>query len=749
MIDVDAAGPGRVVGIEDQRAEVVLIHGRGYAAAQAQGSIQPQGVTCRDFDGPRIGRRRKIDDAGGRNVSGGAESGGARRRIQADAIGRITKLGVRADGKHTLVDRDVSGEGVAGITQHERTRARLAETSAAERTRQLEALGDVGNGGRVDRENRRRHQGSGSADRKTIAVSVRQIKTEFEIRDGRDRKLLVGRCREGQCPAGPADDQRRDDAGVEINRPRDGQDLRRRGAIAVMQQGDGIRIAERSRVEVAGIAFGVEGDGPGARDVEAGDLGDVRNFAHQGDRQVRALDRDGRRTGPEPCHRAVEAERAGRVARIAEGRRAGPGQDVTDGAVRVVDQQAGSRRHRDQAEAERTGNTAAALRRSGGNADDDAAAAYREPVEFIDRGKLEESVASLDHADSAARDDRADIKRGMDIGVDDRGTRHLDRCDRDGVSAGSKHDRASGDSLRISGVAGSSRDRARGRERETGTGAQGDTSRRNAARVGKGKRRQGVGRAGRQVKDAASFDGDHIGAMNRAGGVDIDLRNLVLAAAHDGEAAGREHHVARGGRGDGKRATVDLRASGEIVRRGEDDGVGAVLDEPEGRASAVIPEARVDREGVLIAEDDQLAHSVYRRPACGDHASRRGRAERRGVVVVATEQAALLQVEHVTGGREGEIEREASGEPERTRRGASRRQGDRPVCGRGELGNLTGAEITVIAEEASLADRTDAKGEIIGGVVTRVGDSPRTEEAAEHGRGRGGEEESGVIAGLT
>ena len=254
--------------------------------------------------------------------------------------------------------------------------------------------------------------------------------------------------------------------------------------------------------------------------------------------------------------------------------------------------------------------------------------------------------------------------------------------------------------------------------------------------------------AGRKAQDAAPFDGDHVGGMDGTGGVDIDLRNLVLTAAHDGEPAGREHDVARGRRSEGQGTTIDLRAAGEIVRSGEDDGIGAVLDQPEGRARAVIPDQRVDREGVLGAEDDQFTHAGSSRAAGGDHAARRGRAERRGVVVVATEDAPLLEVEHVAGGREGEFERRARGEPERARRGASRRQGEGAIGRRGELGDLAGTEIAVIAEETALADRADAEGEIIGGVVIRVGNRPRTEEAAEYGRRRGVEEQSDVIAGL-
>ena len=336
----------------------------------------------------------------------------------------------------------------------------------------------------------------------------------------------------------------------------------------------------------------------------------------------------------------------------------------------------------------------------------------------------------------------------MDVRVGHRRAGHHDRRDGEGVGAGGQDQRAAGDGLRVGGVAGRSRDRAGGRERETGAGGQGDTASRHAAGVRQGKRRQGVSRAGRQVKDATPFDGDHVGGMDRTGGVDVDLRTLVLPGAHDGEAAGREHDVASGGRGEGQGATVDLGTSGEIIRGRKDYGVGAVLDQPESRARAVIPEARVDREGVLGAEDDQLAHAGSSRAACGDHAARRGRAERRGVVVVVAEEAALLEVEHVAGGREGEIERRARGEPERTRGGAARRQGDRPVGDRGELGDLAGTEITVVTEEAALTDRADAEREIIGGVVIRVRDRPRTEESAENGRRRGVEEESDVVTGL-
>ena len=336
----------------------------------------------------------------------------------------------------------------------------------------------------------------------------------------------------------------------------------------------------------------------------------------------------------------------------------------------------------------------------------------------------------------------------MDVRVGHRRARHHDRRDGEGVGAGGQDQRAAGDGLRVGGVAGDRGDRGGRREREARAGAQRHAARGDAAGVSEGKSGERVRRTGRQAQDAAAFDGDGRAGVDGTGGVDIDLRTLVLPGAHDGEAAGRKHDVAHGRRGEGQGATIDLRAAGEIVRGGEDDGIGTVLDQAEGRAGAVIPDQRVDREGVLGAEDDQLAHAGSSRTARGDHAARRGRAERRGVVIVATEEAALLEVEHVAGSREGEIERRARGEPERTRGGAARRQGKGAIVRRSELGDLAGAEVAVVTEEAALAYRADAEGEIIGGVVTRVGNRPRTEEAAEYGRRRGVEEKSDVVAGL-
>ena len=277
---------------------------------------------------------------------------------------------------------------------------------------------------------------------------------------------------------------------------------------------------------------------------------------------------------------------------------------------------------------------------SGRSAEDHAAAVDGQSVEIIHPGELQQAVASLDDAGAGTRDGRADRQSRMDVGIGDRRAREYDRRDRERIGAGSKDQRSPGDRLREGRITGDRADRSRRGERKPRARAQGHAAGDDAARVGEGKGRQGLVGGGGKIQDPSALDGDDRAGVHGTGCVDVDLGGLVLAAAHDGHAAGGQHHVAGGSGSEGQRASVDLRAAGEIVRRRQHEGVHPVFDQPDGRARAVVADARIDGEGVLVAVDDQLTDAGESRAACGQDTAYCGGTQGGSVVIVASEQTA-------------------------------------------------------------------------------------------------------------
>ena len=472
LVDVELTGPTGVARVDDERTEVVLREARGRTGAgvQVERGVELQRGALGDLDGAGIGGAGQTDHRATGEAGRGTEGRGPGGRRERD--GRSAERADGGHGKYALLDDDRGADHVAGAGKDQGTRTALGETGGGGKIAgEFQALGDVRARGRQDviRGAGRDRDVPGIPE--SVAVVVAEDESACDVRDGSDRDLLVRRSGERKGAAGTSHGKRRDDARVEDDGARQDDRLRSRRSVAIMQEGDRVRIAERRGVEVTRVALGVEGQGAGAGDVETGDVRDIGYLAQQGHGKIRALDRDGRRAGFEPGHRSVQGERPLGGSGVAESRRAGPGQDVTDGAVSVVDQQAGAGRHGDGTGSERPGETCASLGDGGHAADDDAAAADRQAVEVIDPGELQQAIAGLDDAGARAGDGRTDRQGRMDVRVGHRRAGDHDRRDGEGVGAGGQDQRAAGDDLRVGGAAGRSRDRAGGRERETGAGA--------------------------------------------------------------------------------------------------------------------------------------------------------------------------------------------------------------------------------------------------------------------------------------
>ena len=260
-----------------------------------------------------------------------------------------------------MVDDDRRTDRIRGVGKDQGARAGLDEAArGGDGTRELEALGQV----RI-REGRDAVDGAGRDGQRTgvfqsVTVVVGEDEASTEIGDARRSDDLIGSLRQRQGAARSADRDHRHDARIE-NHAAQRHRLRGRGSITVMEEGDGIGIAERGGVEVARVTLRVEDQRTGAADAEARDRSDVRDLTEQGHRQIGAVDRDRRRAGGNPRHAAIERERTVRAARAVKGRRSRPGEDVAGLAVVIVDEQTRTGGHGDRAGAQGSGDTAATL----------------------------------------------------------------------------------------------------------------------------------------------------------------------------------------------------------------------------------------------------------------------------------------------------------------------------------------------------------------------------------------------------
>ena len=538
--------------------------------------------------------------AGEGQVGGRAEGCGARRRIEHHEVGGIAELAVGRDREDTLGDVDIACEGV-GAGEHEGARADLVEAGAGQDAGEFKALGDVGKRRGGDVETRRAGQGDGVGSLESVTVVVGQHEAEVEVRDARGSEDLIGRLRIRNGAARAADGEVRDDAGFEDHvTQRHG--LGGHVAIAIVQQRDGRGEAKGIGVEVAGVAGRVEDESTQARPVEARDARDVGDLAEQRDRQPGAVDLDGRGSRGQAVERAVQRQRAHRTAAgVVENRRTCEGQRVTDGAVRIIDEERGARGHGDAGAAKRAaGETDATLVGRTVGAEDNASALDVEAAgELVGAGKLKQTCAGLDDGDIHPGQDRGDVEGRQDIRVNRRRARDEQRADRDRVGAGGEDDAASVERRDDHRVI-----RGRGDRRQAGEGqdaARADTEVGEpvaagfAADIVEGDGLQCVREISRILQAAGAVD-DHVRIrMDRARHVRIDRGEIGAAeAAIDRERAGGQDRRARDGRIQIQRALVDGRAAGVGVDCGEVEDARAGLDKADRVAEAVVGDDGVD-----------------------------------------------------------------------------------------------------------------------------------------------------------
>ena len=132
--------------------------------------------------------------------------------------------------------------------------------------------------------------------------------------------------------------------------------------------------------------------------------------------------------------------------------------------------------------------------------------------------------------------------------------------------------------------------------------------------------------------------------------------------------------------------------------------------------------------------DDELARAGGRRATSGQHTTRGDGTDTGGEAsVIATQEATEFEIEGRVRGRETDVIDRTAGQAEH-RRGRVGRQGQRRVRLDGNLRQLARAKISIIADEATRADRADAESGIIGEVIGRTRDRPGAEEATAEGR---------------
>ena len=132
--------------------------------------------------------------------------------------------------------------------------------------------------------------------------------------------------------------------------------------------------------------------------------------------------------------------------------------------------------------------------------------------------------------------------------------------------------------------------------------------------------------------------------------------------------------------------------------------------------------------------DDELARAGGRRATSGQHTTRGDGTDAGGEAsVIATQEATEFEIEDRVRGRETDVIDRTAGQAEH-RRGRVGRQGQRRVRLDGNLRQLARAKISIIADEATRADRADAESGIIGEVISRTRDRPGAEHATAEGR---------------
>ena len=268
----------------------------------------------------------------------------------------------------------------------------------------------------------------------------------------------------------------------------------------------------------------------------------------------------------------------------------------------------------------------------------------------------------------------------------------------------------------------------------------------------------GVGVGGREDLDAgASLD---VGERRAHGGVledgvEDDVRSAESIGAGGGRAGGRDAHddgVRAGVDGLDEGASDDVRAghghagvdagrAGDGIerdgRRTEDDGVG-------GGTREVL-------RGGIVAVDDQFGQRGSEDAADG------GGADGDRTVVRAAEDATEAEGEDVRRRGESQLVMRVARETQdggRGRAGGEGRDGVGAVGGQDvrlsdELGELTRAEVGVVAGETAVPDDAHAGDRVVGRVVFVIGDGPSSDETARSRDEGGVEDDAGGELRLT
>ena len=589
-LDGGRTQPAGVIGRHGEHAVIELLQRGAGGGADVESGIEREGLA-----------RIDLDDAGGRRVAeadlatpdregqvlGDAQGGRSARRVEDDLVGGRSQLAVGRDGERAAVDDHVAGEVIRGVAEREGTVAGLGESvGSADLTVDTQAGREHRRGavGHLVGDARSRREGVG--DDESVTIEVGDDEAEIQVRDRGSLDGLVRGLTVRQGPAGAVDDDVRHDAFVEDDGA--GQDDRLGGGItaAVVEQGDGRRVAESGGVEGADVAGGIEDEGSEAGLVEGRDVGDVRDDAAQGDGDPRAGDIDLRRAVGQSGDRAIERKRT-RSAGVTgvEERDAGEADGVADGVTSLADEQAGADGHADRAGAERpTEDTIATLHRGAARADDEAARADGEPAgELVLAGELEQAVAGLGDRDARTRDDRGDVEGREDVRDRRRDARDLDGVDVEDLGPGGQDDASVGDfgdDVRIIRGGREGRGAAQRQERvdpdvevgELGAGVL-------AATVVEGDRGEFVDGVLGEGETTAAVDGDGVGGRDGPRGVDIDGREVLTApTAVEDDAAGGDDHGGRARRVDVQVAGIDDGAAGVGVGAGEDLHAGTGLN---------------------------------------------------------------------------------------------------------------------------------------------------------------------------
>ena len=183
-----------------------------------------------------------------------------------DDVGRVAKLSIAADGNHTLVNVDVTGEGIVcsnSIVEHHGASTRLNEACASEITRHVETLSHIGGCCSAYADRRSRGECGSIRDSEAVTVAIRDRQTKTSVADGGRSENLVSCRREWKGAAATIDGNCWHNTSVEGNTTH-GERLNRSSAVAIIDERDRGWVTESSCVEVTSVIRRVEDQDPWA-----------------------------------------------------------------------------------------------------------------------------------------------------------------------------------------------------------------------------------------------------------------------------------------------------------------------------------------------------------------------------------------------------------------------------------------------------------------------------------------------------